>query len=54
MNRIAVHPIKTLVQAWKRFSLRVGLKGTPAAGQKPQPSQTSKPRRRHTAFLEFP
>ena len=54
MSLIAIHPIKPLLQAWKRFRLRRGEKLTRAARDKAKQAQTNKPHRRHGAFLEFP
>ena len=54
MSLIAIHPIKRLFQAWKRFRLGRGEKLTRATRHKAEQTQTSKPHHRHGAFLEFP
>jgi hypothetical protein len=54
MNHIAIHPIKPLLKAWKRFRLRRGEKLTRATRDKAKQTKTNKPHHRHSAFLEFP
>jgi len=54
MSLIAIHPIKPLFQAWKRFRLRRGEKLTRATRDKAKQAQSNKQHHRHGAFLEFP
>ena len=54
MSHVAIHPIKPLLQAWKRFRLRRGEKLTPATRDETKETQANKRHSRHAAFLEFP
>ena len=54
MSWIAIHPIKPLLQAWKRFRLRRGEELTRATREKAKQTRTNKAHHRHGAFLEFP
>jgi hypothetical protein len=54
MNLPAIHLIKPLFQAWKRFRLRRGEKLSRATRDKAKQTQTNKPHHRHGVFLEFP
>jgi hypothetical protein len=54
MNLLAIHPIKLLFDAWKRFRLRRREKLPHATRDKAKQTQTNKPHHRHGVFLEFP
>jgi hypothetical protein len=54
MNFIAIHPIRPLFQAWKRFRLRRGGKLTRATRDKAKQTQAKKSHHRHIPFLELP
>jgi hypothetical protein len=54
MNLLAVHPIKALLQAWKRFRLGRGEKTTRLTEQKSKQARACQRHHRHSAFLEFP
>ena len=54
MNLISFHPIKPLLEAWKRFRLRRDEKPGHAAGEKAKSTQATQSRHRHAAFSEFP
>jgi len=54
MSLISVHPIKPLLEAWKRLRLMRGKNCARGSEGKPKQSRVSKPHNRHTAFLELP
>jgi hypothetical protein len=54
MNLIAIHPIKPLLQAWKRFRMGCGGKFTRVTGDKRKQTEPGQKHHRHVAFLEFP
>jgi hypothetical protein len=54
MSLIVIHPIKPLLQAWKRFRSRLGEELTRRTRKKTKQPQANKTHHRHAAFFEFP